>query len=136
MSTPQAILANNIESETPEDRERLEELYLIGKDIPEAPADLPEPTFSENAWYIGRTRYAFRDKDGTPIETPKQMLWRICYNIATAERLYTENPREQHLEVARQFYGTMARQEYVANTPTMLNAGKPKQQLSACFVLP
>jgi ribonucleoside-diphosphate reductase alpha chain len=136
MSTPQAILANNIEAETPEDRERLEELYVIGKDIPTAPDDLPEPQFSDNAWYIGRTRYAFRDKQGNPIESPKQMLWRIAYNIATAERLYSENPREQHLELARQFYGTMARQEFVANTPTMLNAGKPKQQLSACFVLP
>jgi ribonucleoside-diphosphate reductase alpha chain len=136
MSTPQALLANNIEAETPEDRERLEELYVIGKEIAPMPDDLIEPTFSENAWYIGRTRYAFRDKDGTPIESPKQMLWRIAYNIATAERLYTENPRVQHMEVARQFYDTMARQEYVANTPTMLNAGKVKEQLSACFVLP
>ena len=136
MSTPQAILANNIEAETPEDRERLEELYALGKEIPTAPDDLPEPNFSENAWYIGRTRYAFRDKDGKPIESPKQMLWRICYNIATAERLYSENPRQQHLEMARTFYGMMARQEYVANTPTMLNAGKPHEQLSACFVLP
>ena len=136
MSTPQAILANNIEVETPEDRERLEELYVIGKEIPAAPDDLPEPNYSENAWYIGRTRYAFRDKDGNPIESPKQMLWRICYNIATAERLYSENPRQQHLEMARTFYGMMARQEYVANTPTMLNAGKPHEQLSACFVLP
>ncbi len=135
-STLQALLANNIEVESPEDRERLEEIYAIGKEIPSAPDDLPEPNFSENAWYIGRTRYAFRDKDGTPIESPKQMLWRICYNIATAERLYSENPRQQHLELARTFYGMMARQEYVANTPTMLNAGKLKQQLSACFVLP
>ncbi|MDB5179131.1 MAG: ribonucleoside-diphosphate reductase, adenosylcobalamin-dependent [Patescibacteria group bacterium] len=136
MSTPQALLDNNIEAESPEDRERLEELYLIGKKVPAVPDDLPDPSYSENAWYIGRTRYAFRDKDGTPIESPKQMLWRICYNIATAERLYSENPREAHMEVAREFYKTMARQEYVANTPTMLNAGKPNQQLSACFVLP
>lgn len=136
MSTPQAILANNIEVESPEDRERLEELYVIGKEVPPVPEDLPDPNYSENAWYIGRTRYAFRDKDGNPIESPRQMLWRICYNIATAERLYSENPRAQHLEMARVFYGMMARQEYVANTPTMLNAGKPNQQLSACFVLP
>jgi ribonucleoside-diphosphate reductase alpha chain len=136
MSTPQAILDNHIEVETPEDRERLEELYALGKKIAPAPDDLPEPNFSENAWYIGRTRYAFRDKNGTPIESPKQMLWRICYNIATAERLYSENPTEAHMELARAFYGTMARQEFVANTPTMLNAGKPNQQLSACFVLP
>lgn len=135
-STPEAILANNIVAETPEDRERLEELYVIGKQIPAVPDDLPEPRYSENAWYIGRTRYAFRDKAGNPIEDPKQMLWRICYNIATAERLYSENPRESHMEMAREFYLTMARQEFVANTPTMLNAGKPNQQLSACFVLP
>lgn len=135
-STPEAILANNIVAETPEDRERLEELYVIGKQIPAAPDDLPEPRYSDNAWYIGKTRYAFRDKAGNPIESPKQMLWRICYNIATAERLYSENPRETHLEMAREFYSTMARQEFVANTPTMLNAGKPNQQLSACFVLP
>jgi len=135
-STLQALLANNIEVESPEDRERLEEIYAVGKEIPAAPDDLPEPSFSENAWYIGRTRYAFRDKDGTPIESPKQMLWRICYNIATAERLYSENPRQQHLEMARTFYGMMSRQEYVANTPTMLNAGKLNEQLSACFVLP
>jgi ribonucleoside-diphosphate reductase alpha chain len=136
MSTPQALLANNIEAESKEDRERLEELYVLGKEIPAVPDDLPEPNYSENAWYIGRTRYAFRNKQGEPIETPKQMLWRICYNIATAERLYSENPREAHMETARMFYHTMARQEFVANTPTMLNAGKPNQQLSACFVLP
>lgn len=136
MSTPQALLANNIEAESPEDRERLEELYAIGKKIAPMPEDLPDPDFSENAWYIGRTRYAFRDKQGKPIETPKQMLWRICYNIATADRLYSENPTTQHMETAREFYGLMARQEFIANTPTMLNAGKPNQQLSACFVLP
>jgi ribonucleoside-diphosphate reductase alpha chain len=136
MSTPQALLANTIEAESPEDRERLEELYVIGKEIVPVPEDLPEPTFSENAWYIGRTRYAFRDKEGKPVETPKQMLWRIAYNIATADRLYSENPYEQHMETARAFYGLLSRQEFIANTPTMLNAGKPNQQLSACFVLP
>jgi hypothetical protein len=125
MSTPQALLANNIEAESLEDRQRLEELYVVGKQIAPIPDDLPEPAFSDNAWYIGRTRYAFRDQNGQPIETPKQMLWRIAYNIATAERLYSENPKQQHLETARQFYGTMARQEFVANTPTMLNAANP-----------
>jgi ribonucleoside-diphosphate reductase alpha chain len=136
MSTPQALIANNIEAESPEDRERMEELYAQGKKIPSVPEDLPEPTFSENAWYIGRTRYAFRDKEGNPVETPRQLCWRIAYNIAAAERLYSENPVRDHTEMARKFYGMLARQEYVANTPTMLNAGKAHEQLSACFVLP
>ena len=136
MSTPQALIANNIELESPEDRERMEELYALGKKIPPVPEDLPEPSFSENAWYIGRTRYAFRDKEGNPVETPRQLCWRIAYNIATAERMYSENPVRDHTEMARKFYGMLARQEYVANTPTMLNAGKLHEQLSACFVLP
>src|SRR5580704_15891400 len=103
MSTPQALIANNIEAETPDERERLEDLYALGKKIVPVPEDLPDPTFSENAWYIGKTRYAFRDKDGKPIETPRQIVWRIAYNIATAERLYSENPARDHMEMARQF---------------------------------
>jgi ribonucleoside-diphosphate reductase alpha chain len=122
--------------DTPERIAKLNEVHEIGRQIPAAPDDLPEPTFSENAWYIGRTRYAKRDENGEPIESPKQMLWRIAYNISAAERLYSSQGEEDHLLVARKFYDLMAKQEYIANTPTMLNAGRPSQQLSACFVLP
>ena len=122
--------------ESERELKKLKELYKIGKDIPATPADLPEPTFSENAWYIAETRYARRDEKGEPVETPRDMLWRIAYNVATAERLYAENGAKAHLQSARAFYELMAHQEYIANTPTMLNAGKPLQQLSACFVLP
>ncbi len=131
-----AILTKLPQAETAADRTRLEELYRIGKDIPPVPADLPEPDFSDNAWYIGRTRYARRDASGEPYEGPREMLWRIAYNVATAERLYSTRDERDHLEVARHFYELMSRQEFIANTPTMLNAGKPHQQLSACFVLP
>ncbi|HSX02192.1 MAG TPA: adenosylcobalamin-dependent ribonucleoside-diphosphate reductase [Candidatus Saccharimonadia bacterium] len=132
----ESILDKLPQTETAEDRARLEELYRLGKIIPAVPEDLPEPNFSDNAWYIGRTRYARRDAGGTPVEGPREMLWRIAYNIATAERLYSDRPESDHVEAARSFYSLMARQEYIANTPTMLNAGKPNQQLSACFVLP
>jgi ribonucleoside-diphosphate reductase alpha chain len=121
---------------TPEARAKLGEVHRIGKQIPAAPEDLIEPTFSENAWYIGRTRYAKRDANGEPMESPRDMLWRIAYNISAAERLYSTQGEEDHLQVARKFYELMAKQEYIANTPTMLNAGRPSQQLSACFVLP
>ncbi len=130
------IVKRQLPVESPEARDRLTELYAIGKQIPEVPADLIDPQFSENAWYIGRTRYARRNASGESIETPREVLWRVAYNVATAERLYSENPADDHLSAAREFYGLMARQEYIANTPTMVNAGKPHQQLSACFVLP
>ncbi len=126
--------------ESEQELARLEELYKVGKVIPPTPADLPDPAFSENAWYIAQTRYSRRNAAGEAVETPRDMLWRIAYNVATSERLYApatdKNGQKAHLEAARKFYGMMARQEYIANTPTMLNAGKPAQQLSACFVLP
>ncbi len=113
----------------------LKEIYTLGKQIPPPPSDLAEPVLSENSWYVGRTRYARRNEKGEPIETAKEMFWRVAYNIATAERLYG-GKESDHLEKARQFYALMASQKFIPNTPTMLNTGKPNQQLSACFVLP
>lgn len=118
-----------------DDSVRLAEVQKIGQTIPKPPAKLPEPQLSENAWYIGKTRYARRDAKGNPIESPKEMFWRVAYNIATAERLYGGSKKE-HMEVAAEFYKMLISRRFMPNTPTLLNTGKPKQQLSACFVLP
>lgn len=111
------------------------EVWSIGQNIPPVPADLPEPDLSENALYIGKTRYAKRDEKGNPIETAKEMFWRVAYNIALAD-LQFDGDAEKMMETARKFYAIMSTQKFIPNTPTMLNAGKPMQQLSACFVLP
>ena len=117
------------------DNNKNTELHKIGCDIPKPPASLPEPDLSENAWYIGKTRYARKDKDGNPLETPTEMFWRVAYNIATAERLYGAD-KKAHIATATKFYKLMAKRRFLPNTPTLLNTGKPNQQLSACFVLP
>lgn len=128
---------SKLESTTPEPtKEQLSVVYAIGKNIPPVPDDLPEPKLSDNAWYIGKTRYAVRNIAGEPTETARQMFWRVAYNIAAAERLYSDQPKKDHLKYARQFYKQMVQQKFIPNTPTMLNTGKPNQQLSACFVLP
>ena len=114
---------------------KLAEIHKIGREIPTPPSKLAEPKLSENAWYIGRTRYARRDVDGTPIETAKELFWRVAYNIATAERLYGGDEKA-HIATATKFYKLMTTRKFFPNTPTLLNTGKPKQQLSACFVLP
>jgi len=115
--------------------ERLAEIHKIGCDVPKPPDTLPEPKLSENAWYIGRTRYARRDSKGIPIETPKELFWRVAYNIATAELLYGGD-KKAHIATATKFYKLMTSRKFLPNTPTLLNTAKPKQQLSACFVLP
>ncbi|MDO8570824.1 MAG: LAGLIDADG family homing endonuclease [Candidatus Daviesbacteria bacterium] len=112
-----------------------EQAWEIGKNISPVPNDLKNPELSETALYISKTRYAKRDISGNPDETAKSMFWRVAYNIACADLQFDAD--KKHLdETAKTFYLAMASQKFIPNTPTLLNAGKPMQQLSACFVLP
>lgn len=112
-----------------------EQAWEIGKNIPPVPDDFIEPQLSETALYIGRTRYARRNDQSEPIESAREMFWRVAYNIAAAD-LQFDKDKTQMLSTAQEFYTAMAYQKFIPNTPTMINAGKPMQQLSACFVLP
>ncbi|MEX0800396.1 MAG: vitamin B12-dependent ribonucleotide reductase [Dehalococcoidia bacterium] len=101
---------------------------------PSGEAKIP---FSENARLVLERRYLARDADGRPAETPEQMLRRVAHNVAQAERSY--KPLEAIDDAARweeRFYELMARLEFLPNSPTLMNAGRELQQLSACFVLP
>src|SRR3989344_6768577 len=129
--------------------ETREDARKVGRKIPPAPRDLFEPTLSENASYIAKTRYAFRNDQGEPIESPKEMFWRIASYIAAADTIYSKQSlrsspalrerrdaglKKSHLKSAREFYDLMAAQKFIPNTPTMVNSGKIGQSLSACFV--
>ena len=112
----------------------------VGRKIPKAPKDLVSPTLSENAAYIAKTRYAFRNEKGEPKETPRELFWRVAYYIAAADNIYSPceagHNKKTHLQTARNFYNLMASQKFIPNTPTLVNSGKTGQSLSACFVLP
>jgi ribonucleoside-diphosphate reductase alpha chain len=75
-----------------------------------------------------------RNDRGAVSETIPQMFWRIATDIAQAEQLYPASGRLD--QAAHRFYGAMARLEFLPNSPTLMNAGRPLQQLAACFVLP
>ena len=75
-----------------------------------------------------------KNDHGTVTETVPELFWRIATDIAQAEQLYPGPTRLVH--AARHFYESMARLEFLPNSPTLMNAGRPLQQLAACFVLP
>ncbi|MBI5904541.1 MAG: vitamin B12-dependent ribonucleotide reductase [Deltaproteobacteria bacterium] len=91
---------------------------------------------SENARTVLERRYLKKGMKGDPLETPEEMVCRVAYNIALAEGLYYGALPEVVLRWAETFYALMRGLDFLPNSPTLMNAGRELQQLSACFVLP
>ncbi len=90
--------------------------------------------FSENARRVLERRYLKKDQDGNVLESPEDMVWRVSRTISKADLIY-----DQEADVdatAREFYRLLSEKEFIANSPTLMNAGRELGQLSACFVLP
>ncbi|MFZ3071685.1 MAG: vitamin B12-dependent ribonucleotide reductase, partial [Thermodesulfobacteriota bacterium] len=89
---------------------------------------------SDNARKVLEKRYLKKDSNGKAIEVVEDMFWRVAINIAEAEKRF--NNAGAFDEAAREFYGMIASLDFLPNSPTLMNAGRELQQLSACFVLP
>ncbi|HXX58313.1 MAG TPA: adenosylcobalamin-dependent ribonucleoside-diphosphate reductase [Thermodesulfovibrionales bacterium] len=87
---------------------------------------------TENALRVLRTRYLLKDEQGSVIETPHEMFRRIARAMASAERIYGDDP----VAWEEKFYDLLAGLKFLPNSPTLMNAGKEIGQLAACFVLP
>ena len=98
------------------------------------PPATPVPRLSPEAKIVLRSRYLIKNDRGRVTETTPQLFWRIASDVAQAEQLYPAHTRLAR--PAQRFYESMARLEFLPNSPTLMNAGRPLQQLAACFVLP
>ena len=91
-----------------------------------------KPNFAPLALDILRDRYLWRDAEGNITETPEQLLRRVANHVASAEE--NEADRKKYAEA---FYEIMAKLDFLPNSPTLMNAGRPAPhgQLAACFVI-
>ncbi|HEX3012668.1 MAG TPA: adenosylcobalamin-dependent ribonucleoside-diphosphate reductase, partial [Methanobacterium sp.] len=87
---------------------------------------------SFNALKVLQKRYLLKDEDGNVIETPEEMFKRVSNTVASADKLYKDTDT---FKTENEFYQVMSRLEFLPNSPTLMNAGTPINQLSACFVI-
>ncbi|WP_373657645.1 Vitamin B12-dependent ribonucleoside-diphosphate reductase [Sporomusa acidovorans DSM 3132] len=89
---------------------------------------------SDNAIRVLERRYLSKDEAGRLLEDADGMFHRVAKAVAAADAAYVSEAELQTIE--NEFYEMMAGLEFLPNSPTLMNAGRPLGQLSACFVLP
>ncbi len=107
----------------------------VGK-RPERDPQLPVGIWTEQALKVLEERYLIKDEKLQPIETPEDMIWRVAWEMASAEARWGKKRKEVEV-IAKEFYNLMISKEFLPNSPTLMNAGTGNGlQYSACFVLP
>jgi len=113
-------------------RYHYEEKYLQADEIMKKEND---NTLSNMRTEILRKRYLMKNEKGEVVETEEQMFRRVANEIAAAGSKYGAT-KKQVKEYADKFYQLMKNLIFLPNSPTLMNAGRPKGLLSACYVLP
>lgn len=119
---------------------------------------------TKNAQSILEKRYLKKDENGNTCETPEELFERVVENISFADAKYLYPKQIERLQkklhkefydlvkteefkkliqkdkkiekTKKEFYALLSNLEFLPNSPTLLNAGRKLQQLSASFVLP
>jgi ribonucleoside-diphosphate reductase alpha chain len=83
-----------------------------------------------NAQKVVAKRYSLKDENGEALETWADIVRRVVGHVSRAET----DPQKQ-AAFYNEMTAVMLAREFIPNTPCLVNAGKPKGQLAACFVL-
>ncbi len=102
---------------------------------------LSDIDITENALAVLKKRYLKKNEAGEAIERPIDMFDRVASNIAEGEYRFTDSEAGEaadrlYEESKEKFLQMMLSRKFMPNSPTLMNAGREMQQLSACFVLP
>ncbi|MEO8699103.1 MAG: adenosylcobalamin-dependent ribonucleoside-diphosphate reductase [Kofleriaceae bacterium] len=81
-----------------------------------------------------RARYLARE-GGLVVETPEELFRRVARHVSNIEGRY-DYPADEIAAVRGRFERMMSSLEFLPNSPTLMNAGRPLGQLAACFVVP
>jgi ribonucleoside-diphosphate reductase alpha chain len=89
---------------------------------------------THNGLAVLRARYLER-RGADVVETPEQLFQRVAQHIAKVEANYGATPAEVG-QIEARFEALLSSLEFLPNSPTLMNAGRPLGQLAACFVVP
>ncbi len=90
---------------------------------------------TNNAIEVLKRRYLKKNEEGKIVETPEELFDRVATAIAQIDAMYGKSEKEIS-KTKEEFYELMTSLKFLPNSPTLMNAGTPLGQLSACFVLP
>lgn len=93
-----------------------------------------QAALTENAMVVLQKRYLKKETGGNSAEAPEDLFCRVANNIAQGDLIY--DPQAELDRTEEQFYSLLSSLDFLPNSPTLMNAGRELQQLSACFVLP
>ena len=123
----------SLEAATEQSRQRIRKALTeagIAREINERSDEL-----TENSLVVLKRRYLSKDREGNVLEDPEGMFRRVANNLSQADLNYDASEAGRQA-TEDEFYDVMRRLEFLPNSPTLMNAGRELQQLSACFVLP
>jgi len=91
-------------------------------------------TLTDTALRVLTERYFIKDEAGIPIEDWDALVRRVANAVAESQR-GRGGSNEHVANVAREYYDLIHGMDFLPNSPTLMNAGTPMGQLSACFLI-
>tara|TARA_E500000331_G_scaffold19335_1_gene17067 strand:- start:1263 stop:3644 length:2382 start_codon:yes stop_codon:yes gene_type:complete len=114
-----------------------EDLSIFNQDEKESKiiSDFKPAEINENAQVVLEHRYLLKDNNGDLAEDADGLFRRVADALAKPDKAYGAT-KEEVDETAEEFYQMLSSLDFLANSPTLMNAGTKAGTLSACFVLP